>query len=37
MGALCRIVDVDLAKIDNAGLEAKDYNIVKVFCSDANC
>ena len=36
MEALCRIVDGDLAKIENAGLEgldAKDYNIVKVFRS----
>ena len=37
MEALCRVVDGDLAKIENArleGLDAKDYNIVKVFRSD---
>ena len=36
METLCRIVDGDLAKIENArleGLDAKDYNIVKVFRS----
>ena len=39
MEALCRVVDGDLAKIENArleGLDAKDYNIVKVFRSDGD-
>ena len=37
MEALCRVLDADLARIENTGLEAKDYNSVKVFRSHGNC